>query len=78
MKSFLLLIEVLTLLGLILAQSNVTNTTTTTTTTTISEECDVYYSIIGENDGSCCSSNTNPKEATLSHAECVNGHINKM
>jgi len=58
MKSFLFLISVFSIFGLILAQ-----------TTTIEEECKVYYTLKGGNDGSCCNGG---------NCRCTDGHITQM
>eukprot|EP00833_Pecoramyces_ruminatium_P015817 jgi/Orpsp1_1/1189849/evm.model.d7180000074944.1 len=68
MKSFLFLVYFFSVLGLILAQSLSTNSTTV-------DECQIYYSIIGNNDGSCCSSKQVEFET---YAQCENGHITKI
>eukprot|EP00833_Pecoramyces_ruminatium_P003539 jgi/Orpsp1_1/1177571/evm.model.c7180000061971.1 len=55
MNLFLLIINVFSILGLILAQttSSELNTTPEQNTAPV-EECQVYYSLRGGNDGSCC------------------------
>jgi len=76
MKLFLYTINVFSILGLVLAQtisqeqkSNSVQSTAPEQTTAPIEECQVYYSLLGKNDGSCCNN---------SFCTCNNGHITKM
>eukprot|EP00833_Pecoramyces_ruminatium_P015853 jgi/Orpsp1_1/1189885/evm.model.d7180000075203.1 len=65
MKLFFFLVNIFSILGLILAQNS----------TTIDEECQVYYSLIGSNDGSCCIPNDN---RIPPYSICKNGHITNI
>jgi len=69
MKLFLFIIMLFSIFNFILAQINTTNTTNVA-----EEECQIFYSIIGENDGSCCSEKKNI-EANERSAFCENGHV---
>eukprot|EP00833_Pecoramyces_ruminatium_P000092 jgi/Orpsp1_1/1174124/evm.model.c7180000049017.1 len=64
---FLFLLNILFVL--ILAQSSPTDTTTI-------DECQTYYSILGNNDGSCCT-NENPNELSA-YCICEDGYITKI
>eukprot|EP00833_Pecoramyces_ruminatium_P006359 jgi/Orpsp1_1/1180391/evm.model.c7180000073213.1 len=71
MKSFLFIITLFSIFNFIFAQTNTTNTTNT-----VEDECQIFYSVIGENNGNCYTEirkyETNPRSAL-----CENGHITK-
>ncbi|OUM62742.1 hypothetical protein PIROE2DRAFT_10902 [Piromyces sp. E2] len=71
MKSFLLLINIIFIFSLTLVNAiNVNNSTVST------NDCQIYYSIIGTNDGSCEKNEYNP--ASFSSAIHKNGRITEM
>jgi len=71
MKSVLLLINIIFIFSLTLV-----NATNADNTTDIDKDCQIYYSIIGTNDGSCEINEYNP--ACFSSAVHKNGRITEM
>jgi len=77
MKLFLFLVNVFSIFGLIFGQIY-----------SLEEECEVYYSLIGDNDGTCCTDNiggvveinlSDYKPITVYYgSRCENGHITNM
>eukprot|EP00833_Pecoramyces_ruminatium_P017240 jgi/Orpsp1_1/1191272/evm.model.d7180000084612.1 len=72
MKLFLFATTLLSISRLTFAQVNPTNTNT------VEEECKLYYSIIGKDDGSCCVTEKVYDEKQNRSSFCENGHITKL